>query len=67
MRVEGQRRGCRDDQIVGRGEDGGCIWVGRMNRLSPGCGFGVGGKLMCWVRWKQSRRDRKSDVSGAVG
>ena len=22
MRVEGQRRGCRDDQIVGRGEDG---------------------------------------------
>ena len=25
------------------------------------------GKLICWVRWKQSRRERKSDVSGAVG
>ena len=46
MRVEGQRRGCRDDQIVGRGEDGGCIWVGRMNRLQvQGVAFGVGGEV----------------------
>ena len=25
------------------------------------------GKSMYWVRWKQSRRERKSDVSGAFG
>ena len=25
------------------------------------------GKWICWVRWKQSRRERKSGVRGEVG
>ena len=48
---------------IGWGLDTGREAEQTMSRIRPLVWVG---KSMCWVRWKQSRRER-SDVSGALG